>query len=468
MANKTEPFDVAILGAGPGGYVAAIRAAQLGMNVAVIEREEVGGICLNWGCIPSKALIRNAEIFHLYNRGKEFGVKVTGLELDFSAVIKRSRQVSNRLVKGVEFLFRKNKVNLIKGSGKLTKDRTIEVSDANGKNTETVAAKNIIIATGARPRTIPGIQIDGKKIISSKEAMILDSIPKSMIIIGAGAIGVEFAYVYNAFGTKVTVIEMMPYILPFEDKEHSEILKKSLSKSGIDIHTDTRVKSIDTSSKKVSVTVSNQKGEEKFDGDVALMAIGVQGNVENIGLEEIGVQPEKSFIQVDKHYATQADGVYAIGDVIGAPLLAHVGSAEGIHAVEYIAGKNPKPIDYTNFPSCTYCIPQVASVGMTEEKAKEAGYELRIGRFPFRANGKSLAYGESEGQVKLIFDAKYGELLGAHIIGAEATELIAELGTAKTLETTFTEIHKTIHAHPTMTEAIMEAAAAADEGAIHI
>ncbi len=468
MAISSQSFDLAILGAGPGGYVAAIRAAQLGMSVAVIERDEIGGVCLNWGCIPTKSLLRNAEVYHLIRKSEEFGIKISGMEIDFAKVIKRSRQVSNRLVKGVQFLFRKNNITSIKGFGKITPAKTIEIFNENGQNSQTVNAKNIIFATGARPREIPGVKIDGKKVISAKEAMLLASIPESMVIIGAGAIGVEFAYFYNTFGTKITMVEMLPQILPVEDKEISAILQKNFKKAKIDILTETRVNSVTEKGKQIQVSVSNKDGEQKLSADLALVAIGVQGNVENIGLEEIGVVTEKGYIKVDESYRTNVSGLYAIGDIIGPPWLAHVASAEGIHVVESIAGKNPAAVDYNNIPGCTYCMPQVASIGMTEEKAKAAGYELKIGRFPFRANGKALAYGDYEGLVKLIFDAKYGELLGAHIIGAEATEMIAELGVAKSLETTYHEIHKTIHAHPTMSEAIMEAAADAGEAAIHI
>ena len=467
MAEKPN-YDVLILGGGPGGYVAAIRAAQLGMNVAVVEREELGGVCLNWGCIPTKALLRSAEVVELMRDGKEFGVNVKDWELNFPAIIKRSRAVSDRLVKGVHYLFRKNKVELIKGTGVLRSPGEIEVQEAAGGETRTVSARHIIVATGARPRSLPGIQFDRKKVITSKEAMLLKSVPEKMVIIGAGAIGVEFAYFYSRMGSKITLIEMMPHILPLEDEEIAGVLAKSLKKSGIEILTDTRVEGVDASGKGVEVTVRRGEKDSVVQGDLALVAIGVQGNVDGIGLEKIGVKTEKGFIQVDEDYRTSVPGVYAIGDVIGPPLLAHVASAEGIHCVERIAGVESPPVDYSNFPSCTYCQPQVASLGLTEAGAREKGYELKIGRFPFRANGKALAYGEYTGLVKLIFDAKYGELLGAHIVGPDATELIAELGIARALETTDYEIHKTIHAHPTLSEAVMEAAADAGDGAIHI
>jgi dihydrolipoamide dehydrogenase len=468
MASATKEFDLAVLGGGPGGYVAAIRAAQLGMKVGVVEKEELGGVCLNWGCIPTKALLRSAEAVELVKHAKNFGLQVEKWRVDFPAIIKRSRNVSNRLVKGIHYLFRKNGIELIKGKGRLTRTDTLEVFDASGKGIAVVKAKHIILATGARPKSLPGIEFDGNAVITSKEAMTLQNQPKTMVIVGAGAIGVEFAYFYNALGTKVHLVEMMPSILPLEDKEITDILAKSLKKAGIEIYTEAKVESIEKRSGGVEVVIQKEDQTETLSGDVALVAIGVQANTEDLGLEEAGVELERGFIRVDKNYRTTADGIYAIGDVAGPPLLAHVASAEGIHCIERIAGMDSPPIDYQNFPSCTYCMPQVASVGLTEEKAREKGYELKIGRFPFRANGKALAYGESEGMVKLIFDAKYGELLGAHIVGPDATELIAELGVAKTLETTYYELHKTIHAHPTLSEAIMEAAAAADEGAIHI
>ncbi len=466
--TTNSAFDLIIIGAGPGGYVAAIRAAQLGMKVGVVERDALGGICLNWGCIPTKSLLRNAEIVNLIKRSEEFGIKISGMKLDFARIIQRSRDTANQLSKGVNFLFRKNKVEHIRGFGRFNPDKSIQILDKNGSITQTLQSKRTIIATGARPRTVPGIEIDRKKVISYFEAMVLKGIPKSMIIIGAGAIGVEFAYFYNALGTEVTIVEMMPRILPVEDEEIAKILQREFKKSKMKIYTDTKVSGVDTKSKGVTVSIEMKSGRKELKGDIVLMAIGVQGNIENIGLEELGVKVENGDIKVDEFYHTNIDGIYAIGDVIGPPWLAHVGSAEGITCVEAMAGKSPLPVDYTNIPGCTYCLPQVASLGMTEEKAKEAGYDLKIGRFPFRASGKALAYGEPEGLVKLIFDAKYGELLGAHIIGAEATELIASLGIGKSLETTYHEIHKTIHAHPTFSEAVMEAAADAEDAAIHI
>jgi len=455
MAEQRQ-YDLVVVGGGPGGYVAAIRAAQLGLKTGVIERDKLGGICLNWGCIPTKALLKNAEIMNHFKHAEDWGITYKDLKVDFPKIVERSRKVANINSKGVEYLFKKNKIEHIPGFGKLLGKGKIEVSK-DGKATETIQAKNIIVATGARPRTLPNVKIDGKQVISSTEAMILPQIPKAMVVIGAGAIGVEFAYFYNSFGTKVTIVEMMPNILPVEDKELSKLLESSFRKQGIEILTEAKVESVGTG-KEVNVVVSGKDGKKEIKADVALMAIGVQGNVENMGLETVGVKVEKSWIQVDDFGRTNVEGIYAIGDVAGAPWLAHVASREGIICAETIAGQKPQPIDYDNIPGCTYCQPQVASIGLTEEKAIAAGYQLKVGRFPFSASGKARAIGETEGLVKLIFDAKYGELLGAHILGAEATEMIAELGVAKALETTKNGIANTIHAHPTLSEAIMEAA----------
>ncbi len=463
---KNKEYDIAIIGGGPGGYVAAIRSAQLGLKTVVVEKDKLGGVCLNWGCIPTKALLKNAEIYNQIKHSSEFGISYENLQFDFKKIIKRSRDVALRNSKGVEYLFKKHKIDLISGYGKIIDKGTIEVSK-EGKPVETIESKHIIVATGARPRSIIGVEIDRKKIISSSEAMILQEPPKSMLIIGAGAIGVEFAYFYNTFGTKVTLVEMMPSILPIEDKEITKLLESNLKKTGIEILTDTKVEKVIVGDK-VKLSVSTKDGSKEIAGDVALMAIGVQGNVEKIGLDEIGVRYEKSFIKVDEYYRTNVAGVYAIGDIIGPPLLAHVASAEGITCIEAIAGKNPPVVDYENIPGCTYCQPQVASIGLTEDKAIEQGYQLKIGRFPFAASGKARAIGETDGLVKLIFDAKYGGLLGAHILGSDATEMIAELGVAKTLGTTAHELIKTVHAHPTLSEAVMEAAANAYDEAIHI
>jgi dihydrolipoamide dehydrogenase len=459
-------YDVIVIGGGPGGYVAAIRAAQLGMKVGLVERDKLGGVCLNWGCVPSKALIKSAELYNAFKKSQEFGISHTGLIYDFSKIISRSRGVADRISKGVEYLMKKNKIEIISGTAKLTGRNSIEVTK-DGKVTDTIKSKSIILATGGRPRSVPGVTIDRKKIITSTEAMSLPEQPKSLIVIGGGAIGVEFAYFYNSFGTKVTIVEMLPSILPIEDKEITKILDSSLKKSGIDILTNTKVESVKIDHE-VTVTVSDKDGKKDIKADLALMAVGVQANIENIGLEAIGVKTERGFIIVNEFGKTNIDGIYAIGDVSGPPLLAHVASHEGIIAVDHIAGKAKHGIDQLNIPSCTYCQPQVASVGLTEEAAVAKGYKVKIGRFPFRPLGKAMAIGETEGIVKLVFDEKYGELLGAHIIGSEATEMIAELGIAKALETTWEELHNTMHAHPTLSEAVMEAAGQAFDVAINI
>ncbi len=466
---ELKKFDLVVLGGGPGGYVAAIRASQLGMKVACVERDKLGGICLNWGCIPSKALLKSAEVMWEFKESKEYGISYDNLKVDFKKVIKRSRDAADRLSRGVEYLFKKNKIEKISGTGKFIGPNKLSVVDNYGKEVVQVEGKNIIISTGARPRELPGIKIDRKKVITSSEAMTLEAIPKDMIIIGAGAIGAEFAYFYNAFGTKVTLIEMMPNILPVEDAEVTAQLEREFKKQGIEVLTETKVESAAAAGSGASVKISNKKGAQELKADVALVAIGIQGNSDNLGLESFGVQVEKSWIKVDNtNYKTNVNGVYAIGDVIGAPWLAHVASAEGIRCVEGIAGVETEALDYNSIPGCTYCQPQVASIGLTEAKAKELGYETKIGRFPFTANGKAIATNESVGFVKLIFDAKYGELLGVHILGHGATEMIAELGVAKKLETTANEIFRTVHAHPTLSEAVMEAAEDALGHAIHI
>lgn len=465
MADRL--FDVVIIGGGPGGYPAAIRAAQLGMSVGIIEKDRLGGVCLNWGCIPSKALLKNAEIFRLFKEADEWGISYDNLRLDFAKVIKRSRGVADRISKGVEYLMRKNKIDHIAGFAAITGNGSVEVKTAE-KTVERIGAKHIIVATGARARSLPGVAIDRKRVITSTEAMVLPEQPKSMIIIGAGAIGIEFAYFYNAIGTQVTVVEMLPSILPIEDRELTKQLESSLKKQGISIMTETTVDGVKPGANGVTVVVASSVGKKELTADVALMAIGVQGNIENVGLDAVGVVTERGRIKVDGNYKTNVPGFYAIGDVIGPPWLAHVATAEGIHCVEAIAGLHPQPIDYLSIPGCTYCQPQIASVGLTEEKARAEGYEIKVGKFPFRPLGKAMATGETEGMVKLIFDAKYGELLGAHIMGSEATEMIAELVVAKRLETTPQGIFKTVHAHPTLSEAVMEAAAAAYGEAIHI
>ncbi len=464
MNNHT--CDVVVIGGGPGGYVAAIRAQQLGLKAICVERDKLGGVCLNWGCIPTKALLKNAEYMNFLNHSKDFGFDLGKVDVDFSKVISRSRGVADQMSNGITFLFKKNKVQSVKGNGFIAAKGKIEVKDEAGNITDVIEAKNIIIATGARPRMIPGIEVDRKRVITSSEAMILPEIPKEMIVIGAGAIGVEFAYFYNAFGTKVTIIEMMKNILPVEDIEVSKELERHFKKSGMTLMPETKVISAKTKGKKVEVVVET-KGEQKtLTADIVLNAVGIQANIENLGLEELGIKLERGNIVIDKQMRTNVEGIYAIGDVAGAPWLAHKASAEGIAAVEIIAGHHGS-VDYSNIPGCTYCQPQVASIGMTEAKAKEAGYEVKVGKFPFTASGKAHAIGEAKGFVKIVFDAKYGEILGAHMIGPDVTEMIAEIGLARTLEATAQTVFKTIHAHPTLSEAVMEAAAGAYGEAIH-
>lgn len=460
-------YDVIVLGSGPGGYVAAIRASQLKMKTALIERDRLGGICLNWGCIPTKALLKSAEMFEEFQHAASFGIKTGKSTIDFSAVIARSRSVADTNSKGVEFLMKKNKIDVIKGNGIFNDAHTLEVTGADGKK-QTVSAKHIIIATGGRPRSIPGVEFDGNIIISSKEAMSLEKQPKSIVIMGAGAIGIEFAYFYNSIGTEVTVVEMLDQVLPIEDKDISRVVERSFKKAGIKIMTSTKVEAVKKLKNSVQVTVSKKGKNTVLSAEKALMAIGIRGNVENINLEGIGVKQDRGFISVNEWYQTNVSGVYAIGDIIGPPLLAHVASHEAVVCIEKLAGAPTHALDYNSIPGCTYCQPQVASIGLTEAKAKEAGFDIKIGKFPYSASGKARAIGASEGMVKLIFETKYGELLGAHIVGAEATELIAELGMAKALEATPIELGKTIHAHPTLSEMIMEAALAAEGEAIHI
>lgn len=465
----TKQYDIAILGGGPGGYVAAIRAGQLGFKTVVIDKDNLGGICLNWGCIPTKSLLKNAELFDtIKNHGNEFGISAKNLEFDFQKIISRSRGIADRISKNVEILIKKNKIDRIRGFGKFISANQLDIFDDN-KKIDSVTATNIIIATGARTKTIPSIQVDKKSIITSTEAMTLEELPKEMIVIGAGAIGIEFAYFYSVLGTKITIIEMLDNILPVEDKEISTALEKSLKKRGIEILTGAVVEKARVKNNLVSVVVNHKGSKKELTADKVLNAIGVTGNIENIGLENLGIINAKGRIIVDKsNYSTNIKGIYAIGDVIGPPWLAHVASAEGIHCVEHIKGIHTVPVDYNNIPGCTYCQPQVASVGLTEEQAIKAGYEIKIGKFPFVASGKAFAVGERDGFVKLIFDSKYGELLGGHIIGAGATELIAEVVLARSLEATGQSIIKTVHAHPTLSESVMEAAANAYGEAIHI
>lgn len=464
MASK---YDLIVIGSGPGGYVAAIRASQLGLKVGVVEKAELGGICLNWGCIPTKALLKSAQVFEYIQHAKDYGIEVSGAKADFAAMVKRSRDVAGGMSKGVQFLIKKNKIDHIQGMGKLKPGKKVEVTDAEGKKTD-YTAEHIIIATGARSRELPSLPQDGKKIIGYRQAMTLEKQPESMVVVGSGAIGSEFAYFYNAVGTKVTLVEYMPNIVPVEDEDVSKALEKSFKKQGINVMTSAEVTKVDTSGKKCKVTIKTAKGEENIEADVVLSAVGVAANIENIGLEDVGVLVEKGRITVDDYYKTNIPGIYAIGDVIKGPWLAHVASAEGIICVEKIAGHHPEPLDYNNLPGCTYTSPEIASVGMTEKAAKEAGYEIKVGKFPFSASGKASAAGAKDGFVKVIFDAKYGEWLGAHMIGANVTEMIAEVVVARKLETTGHEIVKSVHPHPTMSEAVMEAAAAAYDEVIHL
>jgi dihydrolipoamide dehydrogenase len=460
-------YDLIVIGSGPGGYVAAIRASQLGMKVGVIEKAELGGICLNWGCIPTKALLKSANVFEYIKHAKDYGIEVKDAKADFGGIVKRSRDVANGMSKGIQFLFKKNKIDHIAGTGKLKKGSKVEVTDASGKKTD-YEAKNIIVATGGRSRELPNIKIDGRKIIGYREAMVLPEQPKKLLVIGSGAIGVEFAYFYSTLGTEVTIVEFLPNVVPVEDVEVSKALEKSFKKAGMTIHTNSEVTKVDTTGKGCVATVKTPTGEIKVEADVVLSAVGVSTNIEGIGLEEVGVKTDKGKVIVDDFYKTNVPGVYAIGDIVKGPALAHVASAEGIICVEKMAGQNPHPLNYNNIPGCTYCSPEIASVGYTEEAAKKAGYEIKVGKFPFTASGKAKAAGAPDGFVKLIFDAKYGEWLGAHFIGANVTEMIAEVVVARNLETTGHEIIKSVHPHPTMSEAVMEAAAAAYGEIIHL
>ncbi|MEM9836834.1 MAG: dihydrolipoyl dehydrogenase [Bacteroidota bacterium] len=463
-------YDLIVVGSGPGGYAAAIRASQLGMKVGIVERENLGGICLNWGCIPTKALIKSANVFEYIQHASDYGIKVGSSKVDFPAVIKRSRDVANGMSKGINFLMRKNKIDVIMGTGKLLRGSKVQVTD-DKETVTTYDAKNILVATGGRARQLPNLPIDGEKIIEYRKAMTLEKLPKRMVIVGAGAIGVEFAYVYASMGTEVTIVEFMEQgLVPREDADVSKELTKIYKKKGIKVLANTSVETVDTSKKVLKVTTKNRKSgkEEVIDCDVVLSAAGITPNTENIGLEDLGVKVDRGLIQVDEYYATNVPGIYAIGDVTPGQALAHVATAEGITCVEKMAGHHPEPIDYNNIPGCTYCAPEIASVGYTEKAAKEAGYDLKIGKFPFSASGKASAAGAKEGFVKVIFDAKYGEFLGAHMIGANVTEMIAEVVAARKLETTGMEIVKTVHPHPTMSEAVMEAAAAAYGEVIHL
>jgi dihydrolipoamide dehydrogenase len=460
-------YDVIVIGSGPGGYVAAIRASQLGLKTAVVEKESLGGICLNWGCIPTKALLKSAQVFEYLNHSADYGINVTGGDVDFDAVIKRSRGVADGMSKGVQFLMKKNKIDVITGTGKLKSKGVVEVKNNDGTVKE-YKAKHIILATGGRSRELPNLKQDFKKVIGYRQAMVLPKKPASMIVVGSGAIGIEFAYFYNAIGTKVTVVEYLDNVVPLEDEEVSKTLARILKKQGINIMTGSNVEAVDTSGDGCKVTVKTAAGTEILEAEIVLSAVGISTNIEGIGLEENGVKTDRGKVLVDDFYRTNVEGVYAIGDIVKGQALAHVASAEGIICVEKIAGLKPEPLDYNNIPGCTYCSPEIASVGYTEKAAKDAGYEIKVGKFPFSASGKASAAGAKDGFVKLIFDAKYGELLGAHMIGNNVTEMIAEIVSARKLETTGHEIIKTVHPHPTMSEAIMEAAAEAYGECIHL
>ncbi len=465
MAAKS--FDCVVIGSGPGGYVAAIRAAQLGLKTAVVEREAPGGVCLNWGCIPTKALLKSAEVLQTMRHAQDFGLSAGEVNFDFNGVVQRSRKVVEKMTKGVEYLFKKNKIELILGTGKLRKGNIVAVTDKNGVET-TIGYKNVIVATGARAKTFPSLPVDGERVITYRHALDLRTCPQKLLVVGAGAIGIEFAYFYSSFGAEVTVVELMDNVLPIEDQEVSKQLEKSFKKAGIQIRTQTQVDSLVRKGQGVSAILKSGDKVEQWDGDYCLVAVGVQGNSENLGLEEVGVKLEKSFIKVDKYYQTGVAGIYAIGDIVGPPWLAHVASHEGIIAAEHLAGQHPHPLDYRGVPGCTYCQPQVASIGLTEKAAAATGKKIRVGRFPFSAIGKAVAIGETEGFVKVIIDAEIEEILGVHIIHPEATELIGEAAIIHSHEGIASSVLNTIHAHPTLSEAIMEAMGDALGRAIHI
>jgi dihydrolipoamide dehydrogenase len=461
-------YDLLVIGSGPGGYVAAIRASQLGLKVAVVEKEDVGGVCLNWGCIPTKSLLKSAKVFSYLKKADSYGIKVEGsVKADFQGMISRSRTVADGMSKGVQYLFKKNKIEHIKGLGKLSGKNRVSVTDSGGETTD-YTSDHIIVATGARSKELPSIKQDGKKIIGYRQALSLDKQPESILVIGSGAIGSEFACFYASIGTKVTIVEFMPTLVPNEDEEISKQLARSFKKMGVEVMVGSSVESVNTLGNKTKVTVKTKKGIEVKEVDIVIQAVGIVPNIEDIGLDEIGVTLENGMVAVDDYYRTNIEGVYAIGDIIKGPALAHVASAEGIVCVESIANKNPEPIDYNNIPACTYTSPEIASVGLTEKKAREEGYDIKVGKFPFTASGKASALGEKDGFVKLVFDSKYGELLGAHLIGENVTEIIAELVVARKLEITGSELIKSIHPHPTISEAVMEAAAAAFDEVIHL
>lgn len=460
-------YDLIVIGSGPGGYVAAIRASQLGLKTAIVEKAELGGVCLNWGCIPTKALLKSAQVYEYLLHAQDYGLKASSVDKDFAAVVKRSRGVADKMSKGVQYLMKKNKIDVISGTGKLKPGKKVTVNSTDGSE-KTYESKHIILATGARSRELPNLKQDGKKIIGYREAMVLPEQPASLVVVGSGAIGSEFAYFYNAMGTKVTLVEFLPTIVPIEDEEVSKALERSFKKQGIAVMTSSEVLSVDTSGANCKVKIKTPKGEENIEAEIVLSAVGISTNIESIGLEEVGIITDKGKVLVNDFYETNIPGYYAIGDIVRGPALAHVASHEAITCIEKIAGVQVEPIDYNNIPGCTYCQPEIASVGLTEKAAKEKGIEIKIGRFPFSASGKASTGGNNEGFVKVIFDAKYGEWLGAHMIGANVTELIAEVVAARKLETTGHEIIKTIHPHPTMSEAIMEAVAEAYGEVIHL
>lgn len=461
-------YDIIVIGSGPGGYVAAIRASQLKMKVAVVEKAEIGGICLNWGCIPTKSLLKSSQVFDYLSHAGDFGIRIDGeVRADFPAMIARSRSVADGMSKGVQFLFRKNKIDVLQGKGALLAGNSVEVTDNEGQK-KIYSAKNIILATGARSKELPSLPQDGKRIIGYREAMTLEKQPRTMVVVGSGAIGSEFACFYQSIGTQVTLVEFLPRIVPNEDEEVSKQLERSFKKMKMKVLTDSSVESADTTGEVCRVRIKTPKGYEEVEADVVFSAVGVTPNIEGLGLEAAGVKTEKGKVVVDDYYRTNVPGVFAIGDIVHGPALAHVASAEGITCVEKIAGLDPDPVDYSNIPACTYTSPEIASVGLTESAAREKGHEIKVGKFPFTASGKASASGARDGFVKLIFDAAYGELLGAHMIGAGVTEMISEIVVARKLETTAHEIIKSIHPHPTMSEAIMEAAAAAYDEVIHL